>query len=398
MMTWWKRFARQTGVQAFFPRRPAGHVALHEALASAQRQRRGEDYAAALAELERAAQIASLIDDAAAARTVIDLQRAEIFTLQGRWKDAENLLLHMRRAAQTEFNRAQMAYALGALGALAWAQGEREEARAYYEQAATAAQAAGSPGAEGRAQAYLADTYLAEGNASYAVHLLKDGLPRLNMGGDLDTLAHYVGRLGEALIASGQDAEGERLLYRALRLAERLRDRANERRWALALAARDLHAQRFDDAQKHYRQALAAFAPAAQSGADYASALCYLSRVCLRSGAAAEALERAQAAARLAAAHGVLVALSLGADGVIAADGQVTLHARPPRLDAVSAVGSGDCLLAGIVHGLAQGWPLAEALACGAAAGTANTLSIGAGRFTLADYERVRAQISVVIL
>ncbi len=303
MMTWWKRFARQTGVQAFFPRRPAGHVALHEALASAQRQRRGEDYAAALAELERAAQIASLVDDAAAARTVIDLQRAEIFTLQGRWKDAENLLLHMRRAAQTEFNRAQMAYALGALGALAWAQGEREEARAYYEQAATAAQAAGSPGAEGRAQAYLADTYLAEGNASYAVHLLKDGLPRLNMGGDLDTLAHYVGRLGEALIASGQDAEGERLLYRALRLAERLRDRANERRWALALAARDLHAQRFDDAQKHYRQALAAFAPAAQSGADYASALCYLSRVCLRSGAAAEALERAQAAARLAAAH-----------------------------------------------------------------------------------------------
>lgn len=118
----------------------------------------------------------------------------------------------------------------------------------------------------------------------------------------------------------------------------------------------------------------------------------------LTGGEPATLAELAQAAARLAVERGVLVALSLGADGVIAADGQVTLHARPPRLDAVSAVGSGDCLLAGIVHGLAQGWPLAEALACGAAAGTANTLSIGAGRFTLADYERVRAQISVAIL
>lgn len=301
-MVWWKRIARWLGVEARFFDAHTERVALHEALAQAQRLRRAEDYPAALDALERAAQIAHLTDDAAAA-TVIDLQRAELYTLQSRWDDAENLLLQMRHNAQADSNRAQMAYTLSALGALAWARGDQEEARAFYEQAVTVAQAASSPGAEGRAQAYLADTYLAEGNASYAAHLLKDGLPRLNMGGDLDTLAHYVGRLGEAFIANGQDAEGERLLYRALRLAERLHDRPNERRWALALAERDLSAQRLDDAYKHYQQALAAFTPAGQSSADHARALCQMNRVCLRLGAANEALSNAQEAARLVTAH-----------------------------------------------------------------------------------------------
>jgi 1-phosphofructokinase family hexose kinase len=106
----------------------------------------------------------------------------------------------------------------------------------------------------------------------------------------------------------------------------------------------------------------------------------------------------AEAAARVAAERGVLVVLSLGADGAIAADGRAILHARPPRLEIVSAVGSGDCLLAGVIYGLTQGWPLAEALACGTAAGTANALSIGAGRFTRTDYDRVREQVSVAIL
>lgn len=113
---------------------------------------------------------------------------------------------------------------------------------------------------------------------------------------------------------------------------------------------------------------------------------------------AADSAQFAAAAAQLAAERGVLVLLSLGADGAVAADGRVTLHARPPQLDIVSAVGSGDCLLAGVIHGLTQGWPLAEALTCGVAAGTANALRLGAGRFTLADYERVRALVSVVIL
>jgi 6-phosphofructokinase 2 len=61
----------------------------------------------------------------------------------------------------------------------------------------------------------------------------------------------------------------------------------------------------------------------------------------------------------------------------------------------VSAVGSGDCTLAGITYGLVRGWPLVDALRYGVAAGTANALSLGAGVFTLEDFERVRAQVTV---
>ncbi len=385
MITWWRRFARQTGLAALVSNRPTERVALHEALAAAQRQRRSEDYAAALAELDRAAQIASLTE-AAAAAAVIDLQRAEIFTLQGRWQDAEDLLLRLRHTAHAAGNEAQTAYTLGALGALAWARGARDEARVCWEQAVTAAQTAGSPGAEGRALAYLADMYLAEGNASYAAHLLKDGLPRLNMGGDLDTLAHYVGRLGEALIASGQDAEGERLLYRALRLAERLRDRANERRWSLALAARDLYAQRFADARAHYQQALAAFAPAAQTSADYAFALCHLSRACLRLDAAAEALAHAQAAARLAADQQD-PALSAQADAALG----LALHAAGDSAAAVAhleraaagfrALDSADAFQIDALRGLAAARQRVEgdeAAAAGYAAAARRAEEIGA--------------------
>lgn len=301
-MAWWKRVARWAGLKARLFGTRTERVALHEALALAQRQRRAEDYTAALANLDRAGQIAHLADDPAAL-TAVDLQRAEIYALQGRWADAEALLLQLRHSAQTNANRVQMAYTLSALGALAWARGDHDEARAFYEQAVTVAQAAGSPGAEGRAQAHLADLYLAEGNASYAAHLLKDAIPRLNMGGDLDSLMHYVGRLGEAFIANGQEAEGERLLHRALRLAERLHDRPNERRWALALAARDLAAQRLDDAYRHYQQALAAYSPATPDGVERAHALCQMSRVCLRLAAVSEALEHAREAVRLAALH-----------------------------------------------------------------------------------------------
>lgn len=354
---WWRRVARWAKLDARLFSVRTERIALHEALAQAQRQRRVEDYPAALASLDRAAQIAHLADDDTGL-AVVDLQRAEIYTLQGRWAEAEALLFQLRHSAQTSASRVQMAYTLSALGALAWARGDRDDARAFYEQAVTVAQAAGSPGAEGRAQARLADSYLAEGNASYAAHLLKDAIPRLNMGGDLDSLMHYVGRLGEAFIAIGQEAEGERLLYRALRLAERLRDRPNERRWALALAARDLAAQRLDDAYRHYQQALAAFSPAAHDSVERAHALCQLSRVCLRLSAAAEALEHAREAARLAALHAdpllraytsAALGLALRAAGDSAG---AVLHLREAR-EAFSALGSADPYQIEALRGLA---------------------------------------------
>lgn len=103
----------------------------------------------------------------------------------------------------------------------------------------------------------------------------------------------------------------------------------------------------------------------------------------------------AAAAADVARRFDVIVVLSLGADGALGVQDGEIWHARPPQLKIRSAVGSGDSLVAGVVRGLTRGLPLADALATGVAAGTANALHIGAGVFTLEDFEQVRAQVTV---
>ncbi|HML20622.1 MAG TPA: 1-phosphofructokinase family hexose kinase [Aggregatilinea sp.] len=104
----------------------------------------------------------------------------------------------------------------------------------------------------------------------------------------------------------------------------------------------------------------------------------------------------AAAAADISAHYGAVVVLSMGPDGALAAKGRDVLHARPPQVDAKSAVGSGDCMLAGLAYGLTHGFTLGEAIRYGAAAGTANTLRLGAGNFALEDFERIRPTVEIV--
>ena len=101
------------------------------------------------------------------------------------------------------------------------------------------------------------------------------------------------------------------------------------------------------------------------------------------------------AARETAAAYHTLVVLSLGAKGAVAVQNDQAWHARPPRIPVTSAVGSGDTLLAGVAQGLVRGAALADALRQGVAAGTANALTVGAGRFTRQDYERLLAGVEI---
>jgi len=66
-----------------------------------------------------------------------------------------------------------------------------------------------------------------------------------------------------------------------------------------------------------------------------------------------------------------VVVVTLGSEGSLLADGQGVCHASVPRVDAVNPTGSGDLLLAGMVVGLEEGRSLRDALALGAACGTA---------------------------
>jgi 6-phosphofructokinase 2 len=87
--------------------------------------------------------------------------------------------------------------------------------------------------------------------------------------------------------------------------------------------------------------------------------------------------------------------LSLGAKGAIAAKTGEIFKVKSPNVEAKSAVGSGDCMLAGLVYGILQRLSFEEAVICAVAAGTANTLTIGAGKFKVEDFERLRTQIRV---
>lgn len=61
----------------------------------------------------------------------------------------------------------------------------------------------------------------------------------------------------------------------------------------------------------------------------------------------------------------------------------------------LSAVGSGDSFLGGLVNALDSGSDWAEALEGAVAAGTANTLSAGGGRFALQEFTSIREQVQI---
>jgi 1-phosphofructokinase family hexose kinase len=70
-------------------------------------------------------------------------------------------------------------------------------------------------------------------------------------------------------------------------------------------------------------------------------------------------------------------------------------RARSPRLEALSAVGAGDTLLAGLIAARLDGRTTEEALAYAVAAGAVSTLQVGAGRFEPRDLARLAAQIQI---
>ncbi len=100
----------------------------------------------------------------------------------------------------------------------------------------------------------------------------------------------------------------------------------------------------------------------------------------------------------LAVEYGTIVVVSLGAQGAICAQQGRVLLACPPAVNVVSAVGSGDSLLAGVALGLVQSLPLEDCLRQGVAAGTANAMRLGAGIFTEDDFRQVVANTTITVL
>jgi 1-phosphofructokinase family hexose kinase len=104
----------------------------------------------------------------------------------------------------------------------------------------------------------------------------------------------------------------------------------------------------------------------------------------------------ARRAASFFLAQGVeLVALSLGAEGLLLAARGRAARARPPQVRALNPVGAGDALLAGIAWALEQRLELADLARWGVASGTAAARRAGTGSATRDEVEAVYAQVRV---
>ncbi|WP_019532807.1 1-phosphofructokinase family hexose kinase [Paenibacillus ginsengihumi] len=108
--------------------------------------------------------------------------------------------------------------------------------------------------------------------------------------------------------------------------------------------------------------------------------------------------ERLQLLNRLAARGIRCAVLSLGAQGAIASVDGTLYRVKPPPLQAVNAVGSGDAFVAGLAAAWVRGLPPQESLRHAAAAGGANALHPQAGFVRREDVDALLQQIDVAAL
>ena len=90
-----------------------------------------------------------------------------------------------------------------------------------------------------------------------------------------------------------------------------------------------------------------------------------------------------------------LAVVTDGPGGAGAADRDSTWEVRVPRIRALDPIGSGDAFTAGLLVAFEAGRPVDEALAAGAAAGTANAETLGAGRLDVARQAELIVDIGV---
>ena len=115
-------------------------------------------------------------------------------------------------------------------------------------------------------------------------------------------------------------------------------------------------------------------------------------------GKTVDSIDDAAAVLRVLLARGVpMPAVSLGSGGVVAAHGNDMLHANVTIERVVSAVGSGDCLVAGLAVSLVRGDNLETMLRLGAACGAANA-GAGLGHAQRADVEALLPRVRIAAI
>lgn len=286
-MNLWQRFF----VWLTRPPTPEEPTPLMATMLIARRAMYAEQYDEALLALEEAERLAQEQNDPT---RIVDLvlSRADVYIELGRYDEAEQILNETRQRMETTKLRAPQAYTLCTLGVLAQARGRIEDARTAYEQALKIARGARALGAESRAEAHLADVYLLEGNASYAIHLFRQAIPRLEGLGDIELLPYFLIRLSEAMIQIGHTAEAEGVLQNAHLKASQLNHRRYIRRATLLMASRSLEAGSYSTAYQQFNEAIALYPASLQQSMGYARTLADLALTMLRTNNALGAVNK----------------------------------------------------------------------------------------------------------
>jgi 1-phosphofructokinase len=90
-----------------------------------------------------------------------------------------------------------------------------------------------------------------------------------------------------------------------------------------------------------------------------------------------------------------VVAVSLGGDGALVITADVCAHAIAPISAPLSTVGAGDCMLAGLLHGLSSGHEPADALVTGVTWGSAAVTLPGSRVPSPADLDGICARLTL---
>lgn len=244
---------------------------LVERLEASREAANREDYEHALSILESAKE---LVDDDQL-RHRIDLNAVLMQIDSGLLDEAKQLLDNLEFV--TSNNNDDRILWLWVAGRLAHASGEWEQAREHYQTVREMAKSTNNIRFGGRASAYLADIYLHDENASFAIHLLKIAIKQLEQVDDGQYQSYVVGKLGEAHIASQQKQEGLPLLQRALRVAERLNQQRFIRQWQLALGIFHLQEHQYETAYGYLRTVIKNYPEKRKDSDEYVQGLCWLS-------------------------------------------------------------------------------------------------------------------------
>lgn len=89
------------------------------------------------------------------------------------------------------------------------------------------------------------------------------------------------------------------------------------------------------------------------------------------------------------------VVVSQGSEGVTWFAPGAAMHAQPPKVRVVSTVGAGDSLLAGMLHGLLEGWPAERTLAHATAIAAQAVGQVGFGITDTAQLAELQAAVRI---